>query len=157
MDISLINSECLALLSRMAGQELQKKDATPAVVFMASLLCVLMGVIYQDGTITPQERERWKTNLTHLIPPNSNLKKLVPIFTKHILFFKIYQNLNDLLLLISPLSDTEKLLLIGFGYQMSASDGEIRTRRMSWSPVRSSTSINSGLPPSFSETAWRSI
>ena len=54
MDISLINSECLALLSRMAGQELQKKDATPAVVFMASLLCVLMGVIYQDGTITPQ-------------------------------------------------------------------------------------------------------
>ncbi|MFM6191664.1 MAG: dynamin family protein [Planktothrix sp.] len=128
MDISLINSECLALLSRMAGQELQKKDATPAVVFMASLLCVLMGVIYQDGTITPQERERWKTNLTHLIPPNSNLKKLVPIFTKHILFFKIYQNLNDLLLLISPLSDTEKLLLIGFGYQMSASDGEIELR-----------------------------
>ncbi len=128
MDISLINSECLALLSRMAGQELQKKDATPAVVFMASLLCVLMGVIYQDGTITPQERERWKTNLTHLIPPNSNLKKLVPIFTKHILFFKIYQNLNDLLLLMSPLSDAEKLLLIGFGYQMSASDGEIELR-----------------------------
>jgi len=128
MDISLINSESLALLSRMAGQELQKKDATPAVVFMASLLCVLMGVIYQDGTITPQERERWQTNLTRLIPPNSNLKKLVPLFTKHILFFGIYKNFKDLLLLMSPLSDSEKLLLIGFGYQMSASDGEIEVR-----------------------------
>ncbi|VXD16861.1 conserved hypothetical protein [Planktothrix serta PCC 8927] len=128
MDISLINSESLALLSRMAGQELQKKDATPAVVFMASLLCVLMGVIYQDGKITPQERERWQTNLTRLIPPNSNLKKLVPIFTKHILFLRIYKNFNDLLLLMSTLSDSEKLLLIGFGYQMSASDGEIELR-----------------------------
>ncbi|VXD23730.1 dynamin family protein [Planktothrix paucivesiculata] len=128
MDISLINCESLALLSRMAGQELQKKDATPAVVFMASLLCVLMGVIYQDGKITPQERERWQTNLTRLIPPNSNLKKLVPIFTKHILFFRIYKNFNDLLLLMSTLSDSEKLLLIGFGYQMSASDGEIELR-----------------------------
>lgn len=128
MDISLINSESLALLSRMAGQELQKKDATPAVVFMASLLCVLMGVIYQDGKITPEERERWQTNLTRLIPPNSNLKKLVPIFTKHILFFRIYKNFNDLLLLMSTLSDSEKLLLIGFGYQMSASDGEIELR-----------------------------
>lgn len=128
MDISLINSESLALLSRMAGQELQKKDATPAVVFMASLLCVLMGVIYQDGKITPEERERWQTNLTRLIPANSNLKKLVPIFTKHILFFRIYNNFNDLLLLMSTLSDSEKLLLIGFGYQMSASDGEIELR-----------------------------
>lgn len=128
MDISLINSESLALLSRMAGQELQKKDATPAVVFMASLLCVLMGVIYQDGKITPEERERWQTNLTRLIPPNSNLKKLVPIFTKYILFFRIYKNFNDLLLLMSNLSDSEKLLLIGFGYQMSASDGEIELR-----------------------------
>ncbi|SKB11908.1 conserved hypothetical protein [Planktothrix sp. PCC 11201] len=128
MDISLINSESLALLSRMAGQELQKKDATPAVVFMASLLCVLMGVIYQDDKITPQERERWQTNLTRLIPPNSNLKKLVPIFTKHILFFKIHKNFHDLLLLISTLSDSEKLLLIGFGYQMSASDGEMELR-----------------------------
>jgi GTPase SAR1 family protein len=112
----------------MAGQELQKKDATPAVVFMASLLCVLMGVIYQDGKITPEERERWQTNLTRLIPANSNLKKLVPIFTKHILFFRIYNNFNDLLLLMSTLSDSEKLLLIGFGYQMSASDGEIELR-----------------------------
>ena len=128
MDISLINSESLALLSRMAGQELQKKDATPAVVFMASLLCVLMGVIYQDGKITHEERERWQTNLTRLIPANSNLKKLVPIFTKHILFFRIYNNFNDLLLLMSTLSDSEKLLLIGFGYQMSASDGEIELR-----------------------------
>lgn len=128
MDISLINSESLALLSRMAGQELQKKDATPAVVFLASLLCVLMGVIYQDGKITPEERERWQTNLTRLIPPNSNLKKLVPIFTKHILFLRIYKNFNDLLLLMSTLSDSEKLLLIGFGYQMSASDGEIEPR-----------------------------
>lgn len=128
MDISLINSESLALLSRMAGQDLQKKDATPAVVFLASLLCVLMGVIYQDGKITPQERERWQTNLTRLIPPNSNLKKLVPIFTKHILFLRIYKNFNDLLLLMSTLSDSEKLLLIGFGYQMSASDGEIEPR-----------------------------
>jgi len=112
----------------MAGQDLQKKDATPAVVFMASLLCVLMGVIYQDGKITPEERERWQTNLTRLIHPNSNLKKLVPIFTKHILFLGIHKNFKDLLLLMSTLSDSEKLLLIGFGYQMSASDGEIELR-----------------------------
>ena len=87
-----------------------------------------MGVIYQDGKITHEERERWQTNLTRLIPANSNLKKLVPIFTKHILFFRIYNNFNDLLLLMSTLSDSEKLLLIGFGYQMSASDGEIELR-----------------------------
>jgi predicted GTPase/tellurite resistance protein len=87
-----------------------------------------MSVIYQDGKITPQERERWQTNLTRLIPHNSNLKKLVTIFTKHILFFRIYKNFNDLLLLMSTLSDSEKLLLIGFGYQMSASDGEIEPR-----------------------------
>ncbi|WRH68699.1 MAG: dynamin family protein [Planktothrix sp. GU0601_MAG3] len=75
-----------------------------------------------------KKEKRWQTNLTRLIPPNSNLKKLVPIFTKYILFFGIYKNFSDLLLLMSTLSDSEKLLLIGFGYQMSASDGEIELR-----------------------------
>ena len=125
MNIGLINPDYLALLSRMAGQELRQKDATPPVVFMASLLCLMMGVIYQDGTITAQERERWQINIDRLVPANSDFRKLVSLFTKHLLFFKLYNQFSNLLLLTSPLSDSEKLLLLGFGYQMSASDGDI--------------------------------
>lgn len=41
---------------------------------------------------------------------------------------QVYNKFKELLTLTAPLSEPERLLLIGFGYEMSAADGDIDSR-----------------------------
>lgn len=125
MDTSLINSELIELLSKLTGQPLRKEDLNPPLVFMASLLSVLAGVMFADGQVTDEEKQRWQATLDRLAPKTSQMYQLVQILNKNIHEQKIYNNLYEILGLVSPLSDPERLLLISFGYQMSAADGQI--------------------------------
>lgn len=135
MEISLIDSEAVALLSRITGQKLSQRDITPPVIFLAALVTVLLGVMLADGTVTDEEKQRWQKTITQFIPPEDNARRLTQFLSKGIRQNQIYKKVNELLTLTAPLSESERLLLIGFGYEMSAADGDMDAREKKYLEV----------------------
>ena len=128
MDTSLISPQTVELISRLTGQNLRKEDITPPLLFLAGLVTVLLGVIHADGTVSAEEVKRLRATLTELIPANNSLGSLVMPIAKGVREQQIYKKLTALLALTACFSEEEKLLLISFGYQMSAADGTIEER-----------------------------
>lgn len=128
MDTSLISPQTVELVSRLTGQSLRKEDITPPVLFLAGLVTVLLGVIHADGTVSAEETQRLRTTFTELIPANNNLRPLIMPMVKCVREQQLYKKLTALLALTACFSEEEKLLLISFGYQMSAADGTIDKR-----------------------------
>ncbi len=128
MDTSVISPQTVELISRLTGQNLRKEDITPPVLFLAGLVTVLLGVIHADGTVSAEETQRLRTTFTELIPANNYLRPLVMPMVKSVREQQVYKKLTALLALTACFSEEEKLLLISFGYQMSAADGTIDKR-----------------------------
>jgi len=128
MDTSLISPKTVELVSRLTGQRLRQEDISPPVLFLGGLVTVLLGVIYADGTVGAEETQRLRATLTALIPANNSLRQLVMAMVKGVRDQQVYKKLTELLALTSCFSEEEKLLLISFGYQMSAADGTIDKR-----------------------------
>ncbi|MEG3928560.1 MULTISPECIES: dynamin family protein [unclassified Microcoleus] len=128
MHTSLISPQTVELVSRLTGQNLRKEDITPPVLFLAGLVTVLLGVIHADGTVSAEETQRLRTIFTELIPANNSLRQFVMPMVKSVREQQVYKKLTALLALTSCFSEEEKLLLISFGYQMSAADGTIDER-----------------------------
>ncbi len=128
MDTSLIRSKTVELVSQMTGQRLRREDISPPILFLAGLITVLLGVIYADGTVGAEEIQHLRTTLTELIPANNSLRQLAMLMAKGVREYKIYKKLPELLALTACFSEEERLLLISFGYQMSAADGSIDDR-----------------------------
>ncbi|HEY9851939.1 MAG TPA: TerB family tellurite resistance protein [Leptolyngbyaceae cyanobacterium] len=124
MDTSLVKAETVELLSRITGQKLNQEDVTPPVIFLAALITVLLGVIFADDQVTEEEKQRLQVTLNKFIPSEGNVRQLTKVMLK-----EIRENLDDykkptqLFKLTSSFSKSEKLLLISFGYEMSAADG----------------------------------
>ncbi len=128
MDTSLISSQTVELVSRLTGQKLRKEDITPPVLFLAGLITVLLGVMYADDTVSAEETQRLRTTLTELIPANNSLRQLVMPMVKGVREQQLYKKIQESLALTACFSEEEKLLLISFGYQMSAADGTMDDR-----------------------------
>ena len=128
MDTSLISPKTVELVSRLTGQRLRQEDISPPVLFLGGLVTVLLGVIYADGTVGAEEMQRLRATLTELIPANNSLRQLVMAMVKGVRDQQVYKKLTEFLALTSCFSEEEKLLLISFGYQMSAADGTIEER-----------------------------
>ena len=128
MDTSLISSQTVELISLLTRQKLRKEDISPPMLFLAGLVTVLVGVIYADGTVGAEETQRLSTTMTALIPANNSLRQLVKPMVKAVRYQEIYKKMHELLALTSCFSEEEKLLLISFGYQMSAADGTMDDR-----------------------------
>ncbi|MEG3966782.1 dynamin family protein [Microcoleus sp. T2B6] len=128
MDTSLISSQTVELVSLLTGQRLRKEDITPPLLFLAALVTVLLGVIHADGTVSAEEKQRLRTTFTELIPANNSLRPLVMPMVKSVQDRQVYNKVTALLALTACFSEEEKLLLISFGYQMSAADGTIDKR-----------------------------
>ncbi|WP_375512687.1 dynamin family protein [uncultured Nostoc sp.] len=128
MDTSLVSSQTVELLSQITGQKLTQKNLTPPVIFLANLVTVLLGVIFVDGTVAESEKQRLLTTLYRFSIPESHVRKLTHLMIKGVKDNQVYKQVNNLLGLAAPLSESEKLLLIGFGYEMSAADSEIDSR-----------------------------
>ena len=128
MDTSLISPKTVELVSRLTGQRLRQEDISPPVLFLGGLVTVLLGVIYADGTVGAEETQRLRATLTELIPANNSLRQLVMAMVKGVRDQQVYKKLTEFLALTSCFSEEEKLLLISFGYQMSAADGTIEER-----------------------------
>ncbi|MEG4014638.1 MULTISPECIES: dynamin family protein [unclassified Microcoleus] len=128
MDTSLISLQTVELVSRLTGQNLRKEDITPPILFLAGLVTVLLGVINADGTFGAEEKQQLATTLKELIPANNSLQKLVMPMLKSVTQHQVYKKFPVLLALTACFSEVEKLLLISFGYQMSAADGTMDDR-----------------------------
>ncbi len=127
MDTSVISPQTLELISRLTGQKLHQEDITPPVLFLAVLITVLLGVIHADGTVSAEKTQRlW--NLMELIPANHSFRQLVMPIVNCVEEQQIYKKIQELLALTACFSEEEKLLLISFGYQMSAADGKMDDR-----------------------------
>jgi uncharacterized tellurite resistance protein B-like protein len=125
MDTTLISSEAVELLSRLTGQKLSQQELTPPAIFLAALVTVLLGVIHADGTVTDAEIRRLLTTLNRFTPPDSDARRLAHRSIKGIRENQVYAKTDDLKTLTTPLSEPERLLLIGISYEMSVADGEI--------------------------------
>ncbi len=55
MNTMPIGTETIDLLSRLTGQKLSQRDINPQLVFLATLVTILSGVIYADLTVTEEE------------------------------------------------------------------------------------------------------
>ncbi|MEG3863274.1 dynamin family protein [Microcoleus sp. herbarium12] len=128
MDTSLISSQTVEVVSRLAGEKIRKEDINPPILFLAALITVLLGVIYADGTFGTQEKQQLATTLRELIPANNSLQKLALPMVKSVTQHQVYNKFPVLLALTACFSEEEKLLLISFGYQMSAADGTMDDR-----------------------------
>ena len=128
MDIAKISTESVELLSLITGKKLTKKDITPPVLFLANLVIILIGVIYADGKVVEEEKARLKITIHKFIPPKGNVLELTKLMIHGVSKQQLYKKIETILKLIPPLSTPEKLLLISFGYEMSAADGDMDVR-----------------------------
>ena len=128
MDIAKISTESVELLSLITGKKLTKKDITPPVLFLANLVIILIGVIYADGKVVEEEKARLKITIHKFIPPKGNVLQLTKLMIHGVSKQQLYKKIETILKLIPPLSPPEKLLLISFGYEMSAADGDMDVR-----------------------------
>ena len=125
MNTSVVSNEAVDLLSRITGQKLNEKDVTPPVIFLASLVTVLLGVIFVDGTVAEEEKKTLLATLYRFSTSDSDVRKLSHLMIKGVKENQLYRKSNDLLTLTASLTESQRLLLIGFGYEMSAADGEM--------------------------------
>ncbi|MDB9372304.1 dynamin family protein [Nodularia sphaerocarpa] len=123
MDTSRVGAQTVELLSRITGKKLSQRDITPLVIFLANLVTLLLGV-----KVAESQNQNLLKILYQFSLPESDLRRLTHLMIKGVKKYQVYQKNNDLLTLAAPLSDSEKLLLINFGYQISAADGEMDFR-----------------------------
>ncbi|MGK7918641.1 MAG: dynamin family protein [Trichodesmium sp.] len=135
MDITKISTESVELLSLITGKKLSKKDITPPVLFLANLVIILIGVIYADGKVVEEEKARLKITIHKFIPPQGNVLELTKLMIHGVSKQQLYKKIETILTLIYPLSTPEKLLLISFGYEMSAADGDMDVREKKYLEV----------------------
>lgn len=132
MDTTLISSEAVELLSRITGKSLTQQEVSSSLVFQAALVSVLLGVILADKTVTDQEKQKLQALLNQLASPGSDTRQLLQTLLKGVQQHQVYRKENELLALTASLSESERLLLISFGYQMSASDGDMDSREKAY-------------------------
>ena len=125
MNATPIGCETIDLLSRITGQKLSQRDITPQLVFLATLVTILSGVIYVDLTVTEEEKQRLQKTLNQFVPAGEDLHQLMQLTMTGVGQHKIYNNPKELMPLIASLSKAQRLLIIGFGYEISAADGNM--------------------------------
>ncbi|MBW4456947.1 MAG: dynamin family protein [Nostoc indistinguendum CM1-VF10] len=135
MNTLLIADRLVDLLSRITGQKLTQGDTTPPIIFLANLITVLLGVIFADGIVTEEEKQRLLTMLYRFSTPKSDVRQLTHLMIKGIKQSQLYSNFNEVLTLINPLTQSERLLLIGFGYEMSAASGNVNCHEQEYLEV----------------------
>ncbi|NJN59309.1 MAG: TerB family tellurite resistance protein [Leptolyngbyaceae cyanobacterium SL_5_9] len=125
MDVSLLNPEAVTLLSQVTGRDLNRQDLSPMLLFLAALMTVMLGVIVIDRRIDAAEQHRLQVLLESFVTSDHRLYALTQEMIKGIERQQVYLNPQQVLMLATPLSESERLLLIALGYEMAAADGEV--------------------------------
>ena len=126
LGLRFVSLEVVELLSRLTGKTLRKSDITPVVSFLSALLAITWGVMVADGMLQEEEKRLLAKTIKRLIPQKSHdIRELMEILLNTIPQSGVYQNPQEWLKLTASLSETEKMLMMSFCYEMSAVDGEI--------------------------------
>ncbi len=125
MNTQLIGSQAVKLLSQLTGQELTISDVTPQVIFTTDLIVLLMGVIHADQKVAEDEIAHLKDTLNKLNLTHKDTLELVKLLLSGIKKNKLYSQIDNFLVLLVPLTESEKLLLFGLGYRMAMADSHI--------------------------------
>jgi uncharacterized tellurite resistance protein B-like protein len=128
MDVSLVKPEAVTLLSQVTGRDLDRQDLSPMLLFLAALVTVMLGVIVIDRRIDAAEQHRLQGLLESFITSDHSLYALIQEMIQGIERQQVYLNPQQVLALATPLSESERLLLIALGYEMAAADGEVDAR-----------------------------
>ncbi|NET59774.1 MAG: TerB family tellurite resistance protein [Symploca sp. SIO2E6] len=128
MDTSLVGSESVQLLSSITGEQLRPQDLTPTMVFIAALVTVLLGLVYADGMVETEEKQWLQATLEQCIPLETNMRRLTHLLFRGVIKNQVYAKTHQLLTLTASLSQPERLLLLGFCYQMSAANNKVDYR-----------------------------
>ena len=123
-----IDPEAIELLSQIAQGQLDRERITEADIFLACLVWVLLGTLFVDGKIESRETQLLQAVLDRLIEPDSDRDRFIQAILKGIHQKKLARRLEDLPVLSASLSVAEKLLIVGFGCQMSSADGTIHLK-----------------------------
>lgn len=129
MQSAKVRFDTVAILSRMTGQELSPQNFCPLVIFIAALILVLMGVMVIDKTVAKVELQRLHKTLNLFLPSKEgDVRQITRRLLRGAKQQEIYLNPNALLALTAAFSESQKILLIALGYQMSAVDGDMDLR-----------------------------
>lgn len=127
MNTALVSLETVDLLSRITGQKLNQRDLTSPLLFLATLVTVLSGVIYSDGLVTAEEKQRLQVTLNQFAPTPS-MRQFTQLLVRGVGQHQVYKKLNELVKLAEPLSLSQKLLIVGLGYEMASVGGDVDVR-----------------------------
>ena len=125
-----VGAEAIALLSRMTGEDLQSEHISPSVLFLAAISTLLLKVMCADGVVSEDEKRHFQMTLKQVIPSQGDLRRLVKSMVSRVKKQKLYNDSRTLQTLTSSFSQSEKLLLISFGYQMSSIDGTMHVKEL---------------------------
>lgn len=125
MNTQLIGIQAVKLLSQLTGLNLTVSDITPPVVFMADLIALLKGVIHADAKVGEDEVAQFKATLNRLNLKNKETAEIVKLLLSGVQKYQLHNKIDDFLILLVPLSESEKLLLFGLGYRMAIADSTL--------------------------------
>jgi uncharacterized tellurite resistance protein B-like protein len=129
---NVVEADVVTFFEEILGEKINPQDITPSIRFIAALIVILMGVMFADQTVTDEEKQHWQKTLNYFIPKDGEIRKFVQALSKGIRQAKSFAKLNSILTLTATFSPSEKLLLVGFGYQLSCADGEMDERELEY-------------------------
>lgn len=127
-----VGTEAIALLSQITGEDLKSGHISPSVLFIAAISTLLMRVMCADGVVDEDEKRYFKITLNQVMPSEGDLRRLIQLMVNGVKKHKLYRSFQALITLTSTFSQSEKLLLISFGYQMSSIDGIMDSRELEY-------------------------
>jgi tRNA U34 5-carboxymethylaminomethyl modifying GTPase MnmE/TrmE/uncharacterized tellurite resistance protein B-like protein len=125
MNTQLIGVQAVKLLSQLTGLNLMVGDITPPVVFMADLIALLKGVIHADAKVGEDEVTQFRATLNRLNLNNKETAEIAKLLLSGVQKYQLHNKVDDFLILLAPLSESEKLLLFGLGYRMAMADSAL--------------------------------
>lgn len=132
MQTLLLNSDLKELFVQIIGQKIDLSSLSAMELFTANLTQLLLGVASADRVVTLEERQHLRDTLIRLHLLEGELGQFTRTVASGINKQKSFRNLRNFLTLADPLNASQRLLLIGLGYEMSAADGSIDPKELTY-------------------------
>jgi uncharacterized tellurite resistance protein B-like protein len=125
-----LDPELITVLSELSEEPITPEQVTATTLFFAALTVVLSGVIMMDGVVAQEEEERMQGLIHSFFPPEDPLNAFIQRLLHSIEQQQVYLDPQRMLTLVQPLSNAQRLMLLGLGYEMSAADNDVNTREV---------------------------
>ncbi|MEO1210235.1 MAG: hypothetical protein AAFX78_11900 [Cyanobacteria bacterium J06638_20] len=108
-----------SLLAEISGQAIDETELDSSLIFLAASLTLLLGVMAINRSPDPHNQSYLQSVLDAALQNGKLSPHLVQALTEGIDSHQLYLNPRLFLLMTSTLSESERLLLLGLGYDMA--------------------------------------